>query len=133
MIIHNQFGQFVLSIVMDSAVISAITLRLTYLVYQLITLKPYVNNNFQEYFPVAYFDYYEKNIRYVEMGMIMLILINSLNIFYFDFFGQIFLTFQSSIEKLTGYLLIFLLIVISYSMAATVMYGANLTCKDFLT
>jgi hypothetical protein len=127
MIIYNEFGQFVLSIVLDSSVIGAVTLRLSYFVYQLLKLKPFIIIGFAEYFPVPYFDWFEKNIRYVEMGMIVLILVNSLNIFYFDFFGQVFLTFQNSVEKMTGYFLIFLLIVFSYSMAATIMYGANLT------
>ena len=61
------------------------------------------------------------------MSMIVLILINSLNIFYFDFFGQIFLTLQASIEKMASYIIVFLVIVISYSMAGVVMYGANIT------
>jgi hypothetical protein len=129
MIIYNELGQFVVTLTTDGMVISCITFRLIYLVYQHTKILPFMANGFQDFFPVAYFYYWEGNIRYIEMSMIVLILINSLNIFYFDFFGQIFLTLQSSIEKITGYMIVFLVIVMSYSMGAVIMYGANLTGK----
>ena len=133
MIIYTELVQFIITLTTDGMVVGCITMRLIFLVYQHISIAPFIKSGFVEYFPVPYFiNIYEANIRLIEMGMIVLILINSLNIFYFEFFGQIFLTLSESIEKIAGYLIVFQVITFSYSMAGVVMYGANLTGKNKL-
>lgn len=133
MIIYNELAQFIIALTTDGLVVACITLRLIFLVYQHITIIQLIKTGFADYFPVPYYiKTFEFNIRLIEMSMIVLILINSLNIFYFDFFGQIFLTLQASMEKMAGYMIVFLVIVISYSMAGVVVFGANIIGKSIV-
>jgi len=124
---------FLLTLFMNSLIFAVFILRIFNLLLKNGYMAPYIKTGFVDYFPI---DYYKSGldtyINQLEVGMICLIIINTLNVFYFEFFARIFLTFKFAWKYIFAYLVIYFIIVIAYSASCNILYGSYISCTNLL-
>lgn len=131
-IIYKQFIMFLINFSLNCLILVVMILKIIIVLQSRYLIKPYVLNKFQEYFPINYYKQIENYIFLLEILMIAIIIVNTLNSFYFEFFARIFLTFKYMWRHLVAYITIYLIIIIAFSTSCFMLYGNNIMGKNYL-
>lgn len=132
-IFYKQFTLFIINLSINSLILLVLVFRILTALLQTSYLNPYKENGFQEYFPINYYQTgSEQFVVYLEITMISLITLNTLNSFYFQFFARVFLTFKFAWKYLFAYLVIYFIIIVAYAASCNILYGSYITCKNIL-
>lgn len=128
--IKRELIVFIINFSLNSLIFVVFLLRLISLFREYVMFKPYLDNDFQEYFPIPYYKFgFIETIKQLEQIMICGIVLNILNSFYFEFFARIFLTFKFAWRYLFAYFICYFLIIIAYAGTCNILYGSYLTGK----
>jgi hypothetical protein len=132
-IIQHDFGGFIIEWLIDVFILVLLVIRIYYLIEQMNIIKKFQDEKFKSYFPVLHYtENLEQIIFILEVFIVMLIIIQTFNAFYFEFFARIFLTFKKALKYLISYFLIYFIFVISYGTCCNLLYGGKiLQFSDF--
>jgi hypothetical protein len=125
-IIYKQFIMFLINFSLNCLILVVLILKIILFVDSMYVIDLYNKNNFQEYFPINYYVEIENYIFLLEILMIAIIIVNTLNSFYFEFFARIFLTFKYMWRHLVAYLVIYLIVIVSFSTSCSLLYGKHI-------
>jgi len=129
-IFYKQFIQFIMDFSLNCLILLVLMLRIITALMQSSHLNSYRDNGFKEYFPIYYYrSGVEQIVSLLEIIMICMITINTLNSFYFEFFARIFLTFKYAWKYIFAYLVIYFIIIIAYAASCNILYGSYIACK----
>lgn len=131
-IFYKQFTLFIINFSLNCLILLVLILRITTALVQTTYINPYKKNGFHEYFPIYYYSSgVEQMVKLLEIIMICMITLNTLNSFYFEFFARIFLTFKFAWKYIFAYLVIYLIIIVAYAASCNILFGSYITCKFF--
>lgn len=130
-IFYKQFTLFIINFSLNCLILLVLVLRIITALVQTSFLEPYKKTSFVEYFPIYYYQSgVEQMVRYLEIIMICMITLNTLNSFYFEFFARIFLTFKFAWKYIFAYLVIYFIIIIAYAASCNILFGSYIPCKN---
>jgi hypothetical protein len=122
-IIYNGFFEFVFHLIIGGSIMTVLVLRLIFIFEQIVKIKTFRENMFIEFFSVNYFSSFESAVTTFEILMVFLLCVNSLTVFYVEFFEKVFLTFKYSLKYLLSLFLVFFFILVAYASCCTLVYG----------
>jgi hypothetical protein len=122
-IIYKGFFEFVFHLIIGGSIMTVLVLRIMFIFEQIYYVRYFRENNFIDFFPVNYFSSFESAVKTFEIIMVFLLCVNSLTVFYVEFFEKVFLTFQYSLKYLLSLLLVYFFILVAYASCCTLVYG----------
>ena len=124
--------KFFFKLIIGLLLLSIVGYRIFLAYIQNYYVRKYSKNEFLDHFPVNFLtDTYETPCKMLEMFTCFLMIINIFNIFYFQFFEQVFLTFSESIKKFMPYLMIYFVFILAYATVNTYLFGPYIPRKIF--
>lgn len=130
-IFYKQFTLFIINFSLNCLILLVLVLRIITALVQTSYLQPYKETGFVEYFPIYYYQSgVEQMVKLLEIIMICMITLNTLNSFYFEFFARIFLTFKFAWKYIFAYLVIYFIIIIAYAASCNILFGSYITCRE---
>lgn len=129
-IFYKQFTLFIINFSLNCLILLVLVLRITTALVQSSYIEPYKQTGFVEYFPIYYYTSgVEQMVRLLEIIMICMITLNTLNVFYFEFFARIFLMFKFAWKYIFAYLVIYCIIIIAYAASCNILFGSYISCN----
>ena len=130
-VLYNEFCGFCIKLL--SAVLMALNIvsRIIMIIIENSKIKKLSKNQWNEYINIKALIRGNSIIDVIQIIMVLFLIINTINAFYPEFFMRIFFTLQKGAKYLYALFLIFIIIIIGYSLSVKILFGT--TSDDFST
>jgi len=130
MVITKNASKFLFQVYIGIAFLTIVLFRGALIVYANMFVYEFSKNMFLDYFPTNHIVLnYENPVRLIEMLTTFMLIFNLFNIFYDQFWEQIFLTFKKAAKKFFSFSIIFFFFVLGFACVNTHLFGAHIDSK----
>jgi len=133
-VVTKNASKFFFQVYIGIAFLTIVFFRGYLIVIENYIVEDFSKNQFLDYFPTNYIVVkFETPVRTIEMITTYVLIVNIYNMFYFQFWEQIFLTFKKAAKKFFSFSIIFFIIVLGFACVNTYLFGPYIDSKYITT